>query len=48
MLEIAFMVITVILLGGILSVLKHGNNELVKGLESLDERLKNIEDQLGK
>jgi hypothetical protein len=32
--------------GGIAFILKKGFNELVKGLESLDDRLKKIEDKL--
>lgn len=34
--------------GGIAYILKKGFNELIKGIESLDERLKNIEDKLDK
>lgn len=32
------------LLGGIIVILKKGFNEILKGLESIDERLKKIED----
>ncbi len=32
--------------GGIAYILKRGFNELIKGLESIDERLKKIEDNL--
>lgn len=32
--------------GGIAFILKKGFNELIKGLESLDERLKKIEKKL--
>ena len=32
--------------GGIAYILKKGFNELIKGLESIDERLKEIKDKL--
>lgn len=34
--------------GGIAIILKKGFNEIISGLESIDERLKKIEDQLPK
>lgn len=34
--------------GGIAYILKKGFNELIKGLESIDERLKRLEDKLDK
>lgn len=34
--------------GGIAFILKKGFNEIIKGLESLDERLKKIEEKLDK
>ena len=46
--EIFILAAIVIFGGGIAYILKKGFNELVKGLESLDDRLKNIEDKLGK
>jgi hypothetical protein len=32
--------------GGIAIILKKGFNEIIKGMESLDDRLKRIEDKL--
>lgn len=32
--------------GGIAIILKKGFNEIVKGMESIDERLKKIEEQI--
>lgn len=34
--------------GGIAFILKKGFNEVISGMESLDERLKKIEDKLDK
>ncbi len=34
--------------GGIAIILKKGFNEIVKGMESIDERLKKIEEQIKK
>jgi len=34
--------------GGIAFILKKGFNEIIKGLESLDERLQRIEEKLDK
>jgi len=48
MIEILFMILTIVFLGGIATILKQGNNEIVKGLESLDERLMQIENKLSK
>ncbi len=44
--DIISLVIIVIFLGGIVVILKKGFNEIVKGIESLDERLKSIEDAI--
>jgi hypothetical protein len=46
--EIICLIWTVLLLGGIVVILKKGFNELVKGMESLDSRLKRIEDKMNK
>ena len=46
--EIFILAAIVIFGGGIAYILKRGFNELVKGLESLDDRLKKIEDKLDK
>lgn len=48
MLKLIVLIIMLILVGGIVYVLKNGFNEIVKGLESLDDRLKNIEDKIEK
>ena len=34
--------------GGIAIILKKGFNEIVKGMESIDERLKKVEEQIKK
>ena len=44
MLQLIVLIIILILVGGIVFVLKNGFNEVIKGLESLDDRLKKIED----
>jgi phage-related protein len=38
----------IVFLGGILYAIKKGFNELIKGLQSIDSRLKKIEDKLDK
>ena len=44
--ELFIFIAILILGGGIAFILKKGFNEIVKGLESIDHRLKNIEDKL--
>ena len=41
-------IINLMLLGGIIVVLKKGFEENIKGLESLDDRLKKIENKMDK
>ena len=48
MLKIIVLIIILVLVGGIVYVLKNGFTEIIKGIESLDERLKNIEDKIEK
>jgi hypothetical protein len=48
MLQLIVLIIILILVGGIVFVLKNGFNEVIKGLESLDDRLKKIEDKIEK
>ena len=48
MLQLIVLIIILILVGGIVFVLKNGFNEVIKGLESLDDRLKKIEDKIQK
>ncbi len=48
MIEIIELLVVITLLGGIVVVLKKGFAEIVTGLESLDERLSNIEKKLDK
>jgi hypothetical protein len=38
------LVVTGTLLGGIIVILKKGFNEIIKGVESIDEKLKRLED----
>lgn len=42
------MLVIIAFLLGIATILKQGNNEIVKGLESIDERLMQIENKLTK
>ncbi len=46
--DIISLIVIVILSGGIIVVLKKVFNELIAGMTSIDERLKNIEDALKK
>ena len=48
MLQLIVLIIILILVGGIVFVLKNGFNEVIKGLESLDDRLKKIEEKIEK
>jgi hypothetical protein len=48
MIELGVLIIILILVGGIIYVLKNGFNEIIKGLEAIDERLKDIEDKISK
>lgn len=47
MLQLIVLIVIMTLVGGIVFVLKNGFNEVIKGLESLDDRLKTIEEKLG-
>lgn len=44
--EFIILIAILIFVGGITYILKRGFNELLKGLESLDERLKRIEEKI--
>ncbi len=44
--EFIILIAILIFVGGITYILKKGFNELLKGLESLDERLKRIEEKI--
>ena len=44
--DLISLIVIVIFLGGIIVVLKNGFNENIKGLESLDQKLKMIEDKM--
>ena len=46
MLETFCLIWAVLFLGGIIYILKKGFNEIVKGIESLDNRLKKIENKI--
>ncbi len=46
--DLISLIVIVVFLGGIIVVLKNGFNENVKGLESLDQKLKMIEEKLDK
>jgi hypothetical protein len=44
--ELLILIAILVFGGGIAYILKKGFNELIKGLESLDERLKEIENKI--
>jgi len=46
MLEAICLIWSVLCLGGIIYILKKGFNEIVKGIQSLDDRLKKIEENI--
>jgi len=48
MIEIICLIWIVVLIGGIVFILKKGFTEVIKGLESVDSRLREIEDKLNK
>ncbi|MDE5420049.1 hypothetical protein L3049_18825 [Labilibaculum sp. DW002] len=46
--DLISLIVIVAFLGGIIVVLKNGFNENTKGLESLDQKLKMIEEKIAK
>lgn len=48
MIEIFCLIWTVLFLGGIIFIIKKGFSEIITGLESIDKRLKSIEDKMNK
>jgi hypothetical protein len=44
-LELIILIAILVFVGGITYILKRGFNEIIKGLESIDERLKKIEEK---
>jgi len=44
--ELLILIAILVFVGGIALILKQGFNEIIQGLESLDERLKKIEEKL--
>lgn len=47
-LSLVFLAILVFLAGGIIFILKKGINEVVKGMESINRKLENIEKRIDK
>ena len=46
--DIFILIAIIIFGGGIALILKNGFNEMIKAMESIDERLKNIEEKIQK